>query len=131
MYQHDRFWSRSALVCAVGGTALISGLAQAQETGSREAETADETWRVEEITVIGTSLQRPDTDAALPIQILAGDELARRRQGTLGETLEGLPGIHMDSFGGGASRPCLGRGRGAGAGAVKTGGRHGGAGLGG
>ncbi len=45
--------------------------------------------------------------AMTPVQVLSGDELARRRQGTLGETLSGLPGVHMDNFGGGASRPVI------------------------
>ncbi len=44
---------------------------------------------------------------AVPVEVLAGDELARRRQGGIGETLAGLPGIHLDNFGGGASRPVI------------------------
>lgn len=39
--------------------------------------------------------------------MLAGAELAHRRQGGLGETLAGLPGVHLDNFGGGASRPVI------------------------
>lgn len=46
-------------------------------------------------------------DAALPSMVLSGDELAHRRRGTIGETLDGLPGVHMDSFGAGASRPVI------------------------
>ncbi|WP_394003230.1 TonB-dependent receptor domain-containing protein [Luteimonas sp. WGS1318] len=45
--------------------------------------------------------------AALPTTVLQGDALARRRLGGLGETLAGLPGVHLDSFGGGASRPVI------------------------
>lgn len=37
----------------------------------------------------------------------AGEELVHRRQGTLGETLNGMPGIHLDSFGAGASKPVI------------------------
>ncbi|MFC3216532.1 TonB-dependent receptor plug domain-containing protein [Novosphingobium panipatense] len=44
---------------------------------------------------------------ATPVQVLSGDELAHRRQGGLGETLAGLPGVHLDNFGGGASRPVI------------------------
>lgn len=44
---------------------------------------------------------------SLPMQTLMGDELVQRRQGGLGETLAGMPGVHMDSFGGGASRPVI------------------------
>lgn len=45
--------------------------------------------------------------AITPVQILTGAELAHRRQGGLGETLAGLPGVHLDHFGGGASRPVI------------------------
>src|SRR3546814_13829560 len=43
----------------------------------------------------------------LPVQVLSGNDLAHRRQGGLGETLAGLPGVHLDNFGGGASRPVI------------------------
>ncbi|EQB13422.1 hypothetical protein RLDS_16950 [Sphingobium lactosutens DS20] len=39
--------------------------------------------------------------------MLAGEELIHRRQGGLGETLAGMPGTHLDNFGGGASRPVI------------------------
>ncbi|WP_207221149.1 TonB-dependent receptor domain-containing protein [Pseudoduganella lutea] len=42
-----------------------------------------------------------------PSQTLSGAELVHRRQGGLGETIAGLPGVHLDSFGGGASRPVI------------------------
>jgi len=45
--------------------------------------------------------------AATPLQTLAGQELVRRRMGTLGETLAGLPGVHLDNFGAGAARPVI------------------------
>jgi iron complex outermembrane recepter protein len=45
--------------------------------------------------------------SALSSTTLSGDELAHRRQGGLGETLAGLPGVHLDNFGGGASRPVI------------------------
>lgn len=43
----------------------------------------------------------------LPVQVLTGDELVHRRKSGLGETLDGLPGVHLDNFGGGASRPVI------------------------
>lgn len=58
-----------------------------------------------DIVVTGRSFET--VDAPLPVQVLGGDELAHRRQGGLGETLAGLPGIHLDNFGGGASRPVV------------------------
>jgi iron complex outermembrane receptor protein len=44
---------------------------------------------------------------ALPAVVLQGRDLIIRRQGTLGDTLNGLPGVHADTFGGGASRPVI------------------------
>ncbi|WP_443969725.1 TonB-dependent receptor domain-containing protein [Sphingobium sp. CR28] len=64
-----------------------------------------DTGRSRDIVVTGQSLKAVET--ALPVQVLAGDDLAHRRQGGLGETLAGLPGIHLDNFGGGASRPVI------------------------
>jgi iron complex outermembrane receptor protein len=59
-----------------------------------------------EIVVTGRSLAIREV-SSLPVGVLAGAELAHRRQGGIGETLAGLPGIHLDSFGGGASRPVI------------------------
>jgi iron complex outermembrane receptor protein len=42
-----------------------------------------------------------------PVIVLDDDGLMSRRQSTLGDTLNGLPGIHADTFGGGASRPVI------------------------
>ena len=44
---------------------------------------------------------------SLSVQYLKDEELIHRRQSGLGETLAGLPGIHLDSYGGGASRPVI------------------------
>ena len=79
-----------------------------QELVAEQEEAADERRRRErstDIIVTGRSLGTEKT--ALPVQVLAGAELAHRRQGGLGETLAGLPGIHLDNFGGGASRPVI------------------------
>jgi len=44
---------------------------------------------------------------AQPSAVLAGDALALRRAGTLGETLAGLPGVAATGFGPQASRPVI------------------------
>jgi iron complex outermembrane receptor protein len=44
---------------------------------------------------------------AAPSNVLAGDDLARRRGGTLGSTLDGLPGVAASGFGPQASRPVI------------------------
>ena len=59
------------------------------------------------IVVTGHALADPEKIATLPVVVLSGDELVHRRGGTIGETLDGLPGVHMDNFGAGASRPVI------------------------
>jgi len=44
---------------------------------------------------------------ATPSSVLAGDGLALRRGGTLGETLDGLPGVAASGFGPQSSRPVI------------------------
>ncbi len=82
--------------------AALNPVAAAAEAPAGEVSTQ----AADEIVVVGRSLGR-DVAEALPVQFLAGDELAHRRLGGLGETLAGLPGIHLDNFGGGASRPVI------------------------
>ena len=41
------------------------------------------------------------------VAVLSGDELIHRREATLGDTLNGIPGVSSDTFGGGASRPVI------------------------
>jgi len=60
-----------------------------------------------EVTVSASGLQLGVSDLTQPVSILEGDNLVRRREGTLGETLEGEPGIHGSHFGAGASRPVI------------------------
>lgn len=57
------------------------------------------------IVVTGNPLGR-DT-LVQPGSVLAGEGLALRRAGTLGETLDGLPGVAASGFGPNASRPVI------------------------
>ena len=60
-----------------------------------------------DIVVTATVLGLKADETVTPVITLSGDELVRRRQATLGDTLAGQPGIHFDNFGGGASRPVI------------------------
>lgn len=51
--------------------------------------------------------ERPPEEATSPTQVLEGEELVMRREATLGETLEKLPGVRSSSFGAGAGRPII------------------------
>ena len=96
----------AVLVTSAAIANAASAPACAQEADPQEAEdNALRSDRSSDIIVTGQSLKKEET--VLPVQVLAGDELAHRRQGGLGETLAGLPGVHLDNFGGGASRPVI------------------------
>ena len=60
-----------------------------------------------EVTVSASGLQLGASEMTQPVSVLEGDELVRRREATLGETLEGEPGISASHFGAGASRPVI------------------------
>ncbi|RST54990.1 TonB-dependent receptor [Variovorax sp. MHTC-1] len=58
-----------------------------------------------EVTVTGNPLGA--TDLIAPTTTLSGDRLLLRSQSTLGETLNGLPGVSSSYFGPNASRPSI------------------------
>jgi len=58
-----------------------------------------------EVVITGNPLR--STELAAPVSVLAGDELTLRRAGSLGETLNGLPGVSSTWFGPNANRPVI------------------------
>ncbi|MGJ7494420.1 TonB-dependent receptor [Variovorax sp. RT4R15] len=81
---------------------LASLVASAQQT---EPAPADAAPTLKEITVTGNPLGGAELIA--PTTSLSGDALLLRSQSTLGETLDGLPGVSSSYFGPNASRPIV------------------------
>jgi iron complex outermembrane receptor protein len=81
---------RTLLARAIAGVFVFAGAAEAQE-----------------VVVTATPLRSNLFDLASPAEVLEGDSLVRRRAGSLGETLDGLPGISSTYFGPQASRPVI------------------------
>ncbi len=81
------------------------GLAQAQTVVP--AATAAAEASLPAVTVSASGLQLGANDMTTPVTVLEGDELVRRREATLGETLNSEPGITSSHFGAGASRPII------------------------
>ena len=90
-----------AAFVALGG----SGLAQAQTPP--QAAAVAEPPSLPSVTVSASGLQLGASDMTTPATVLEGDELVRRREATLGETLNSEPGITSSHFGAGASRPII------------------------
>lgn len=57
--------------------------------------------------ISASALNNTLAEMTSPAEVLEGEELVQRRESTLGETLNGLPGVHSSSFGAGASRPVI------------------------
>jgi len=57
--------------------------------------------------VTGNPLGRAAADLTVPVTELDGKALVLRRAGTLGETLDGLPGVSSTSYGPNVSRPII------------------------
>lgn len=62
---------------------------------------------LDNIPVTGNPLGVASDDMVVPVSVLGGRELSLRRQGTLGETLNGIPGVTATQFGPNASRPII------------------------
>lgn len=62
---------------------------------------------LEAVTVSAGPLGQKKDDMATPAEVLDGSALVLERQATLGDTLEGLPGVRSDTFGAGAARPII------------------------
>ncbi|QHI97156.1 TonB-dependent receptor [Xylophilus rhododendri] len=91
----------SAVRAAVLSLISVSALAQ---TAPATAPTAPVST-LREVTVTGNPL---GSDAMVqPVEQLSGDALVLRQKPTLGETLDGLPGVSSTYFGPNASRPII------------------------
>ncbi|MFC0711595.1 TonB-dependent receptor [Azorhizophilus paspali] len=68
---------------------------------------ASEPLELESTVVSASALAKTPHEMTTPAEVLEGDELVLRREATLGETLESLPGVRSASFGAGVGRPMI------------------------
>ncbi|WP_444816558.1 TonB-dependent receptor [Stutzerimonas frequens] len=62
---------------------------------------------LQSVVVSASGLAKQSHEMTTPAAVMEGDELVLRRETTLGETLESLPGVRSSSFGAGAARPVI------------------------
>jgi len=86
---------RIALVSAV----VLSPVAHADDDSAQRMRTLD--------TISVTGMSESADKIASPISVIDRDTLFERGAGTLGEALGHLPGVQVDTFGAGASRPVI------------------------
>lgn len=95
---------------ALAAMAALWGMTAAnaqQAVPSTPSTSASASATLSAVTVSASGLQLGANDMTTPVTVLEGDELVRRREATLGETLNSEPGIHSSHFGAGASRPVI------------------------
>jgi len=70
---------------------------------------AEETTNIDlaPVAVTGNPLGVGSDELVVPVSVLNGRELSLRREGTLGETLNSIPGVSATQFGPNASRPII------------------------
>jgi len=93
-----------AAILTLSGTGLAQAQANAQPNAPATPPTAAS---LPPVTVSASGLQLGANEMTTPVTVLEGDELVRRREATLGETLNSEPGITSSHFGAGASRPII------------------------
>lgn len=89
-----------AACAVVVGAAVASPTVWAQSAPASATAAATAT-----VVITGNPLGRDD--AAQPVSVLAGSGLLLRRAASLGDTLDGLPGVSASGFGPNASRPVI------------------------
>lgn len=85
--------------------AVAAPLAMAQAAAGASPSHDDDTPTLADVTVTGTSPGA--AQAAAPAARLAGDQLLLKSNATLGDTLNGLPGVASSYFGPHAGRPVM------------------------
>jgi len=87
--------------------ALVAALAHAQSDTSRSAQNAPQTPAGSLAPVFVTANPLGDSDLIAPATALYGDALTRRQANSLGETLNGLPGVSTTTYGPMVGRPII------------------------
>lgn len=96
--------NRSFRLAAMAHALWMAANASAQSPEKPVAAVSD-TRKLDEIVVTGNPLK--SADSAAPVSVLAGSELLLKRSSTLGETLNGMPGVANSFFGPNAGRPII------------------------
>jgi iron complex outermembrane receptor protein len=95
---------RLAALAGALGAAASPSIAQSQVAAPAAAASAPSTT-LPAVVVTGNPLG--SRDLAAPVSVLSGDELTLRRGSSLGDTLNGTPGVSSSWFGPNANRPVI------------------------
>lgn len=94
-------------LCLGGLCLAMASPSLAQHSDQAELAQTDGAPALREVRVSASGLGLSSDEMATPVSVLDGEELLMRQAATLGEVLDGEPGIHASHFGAGASRPVI------------------------
>lgn len=97
----EKFMRCKPPMLALMAVAVHAATAQAQVSSKTPPST------LPEVIVTGNPLGSDLFELASPVSVMQGEELFRLRRSTLGDTLDGLPGVAATGFGPNASRPVI------------------------
>src|SRR3546814_4457647 len=89
------------------GLALIFSPVLAAQPDTPQDDRKASAQTLDAITVSASPLGLTENTMAIPVETLDGASLVLKRETTLGDTLNGMLGVHADTFGAGASRPVI------------------------
>ena len=98
--------SRILLLTATGWAALY-GVAVAQTPSLASPQGPSDPVRLEDVIITGTPFGVTDRASLLAVEVLDAEQLAVAPAATLGDLVNGLPGVRSSSFAPGASRPVI------------------------
>lgn len=93
-------------MCAMPAQAQTAALTDQAPVSSILTGAAEAT-SLPEVRVSASAFDLPLDESATPVEVLDGRELQMRSSATLGDTLEGLPGVRNNNYGAGAGRPVI------------------------
>lgn len=93
----------AAMTAAFASCLIVSAPSYGAETNS----TSDNKINIAPVAITGNPLGVASDELVIPVSVLNGRELSLRRESTLGETLNGIPGVTATQFGPNASRPVI------------------------
>ncbi|MEE2023634.1 TonB-dependent receptor [Alkalimonas mucilaginosa] len=80
---------------------------QVSDPTSVQAITLQPGGQIERMIVSASGIHKYNLDMATPVTVLSGEQLSRRTEPTIGETLKKQPGVHANYFGPVASSPVI------------------------
>lgn len=95
------------LLLTATGWAALCGTALAQSPATPQAQTPPDTATLEDVIITGTPFGVTDRASLLAVEVLGAEQLAVAPAATLGDLVNGLPGVRSSNFAPGASRPVI------------------------